>query len=221
MAIRWSTEEKARQIRTLIAGQHSTVTSEQVISWFKETNPTRKRRVELTAKDVEPLVRIINELHVRARNPAQDEGGDIEKLRRLQMTTHDVRKLQTALRELQSELPWLFDAYRREEGPDSPAVRCLSELKKAIERALPYIGERYVWPKLWHTWAEALAYPIERALKATGHNKPSRTKSGGPLVRILCHALEAIDGQRRDSDAVASALKRRRRKVKAGSSDLR
>jgi hypothetical protein len=63
-------------------------------------------------------------------------------------------------------------------------------------------------PALWLVWANALLDPIRTAWYASGRRGRLSLKPRGPVITILCRALEAIDGCKRDEAAVASALRR-------------
>jgi len=204
----WASKEEVRRIEALIARRRASVTikAEQVANWFVQLNRTSRKLVGVpSAKSVNSLVRILNALREQTlvsgpQNPRSDR------------TLEFLRSLQEAFADLRKGLPFFIELLRRNEITNSTMIDRLCELQAAIERSLPYIGEPMMWPQPWHTQASSLVEPIERALKSAGRKTVSRTKPDGPLITVLCHAMQAIDGIDRTPEAVASMLKRRRKR---------
>src|SRR5262249_20906259 len=122
-------------------------------------------------------------------------------------------KIQKTVRDLRKHLPWLVAEYERAE-PSSPAAKSIRVLVDALEQALPHIGappERGTRAP-WQTYAAALLGPIEHAWRATGCARLSWRTPEGPMIKVLCDALRAIDGEERGEAAIVQGLRRRRRK---------
>ncbi|MGC1408949.1 MAG: hypothetical protein WA864_08430 [Acetobacteraceae bacterium] len=117
------------------------------------------------------------------------------------------------MHELLGELPKLRDIYIRGGGPvmtgEVHAIDSLLATAGATAAGLsidvpPSRGPR---PALWLVWAEALLTPLRAAWRAAGRKRLS-LKADGPVIKVLCHALAAIDGREYSPEAVASALRR-------------
>jgi hypothetical protein len=203
----------------------TSISGADVIGWIREaaTNRQRQRRIALResdseAKRVAQLVTKLREYYWRDRS------------RESYTLLTRAREVQKAVQALRANLPPLLQSFERAgphlvyEGdknlPDrtkfayrpDPAFVALDQLFGAVNGAHSFIGDP---PKpgrpheRWRVWANALIDPVRIMLvKAFGKEQLS-LKPTGPLVRVLCCALAAIDGDEYDPQQVSSGLKRR------------
>jgi hypothetical protein len=186
--------------------------AQTVIRWYRDANMGAHWQGPHglpTEAAVLPIVRLIDALkdyHQRPGDAVCDAQGGKE------LAT--VRTVQRALHELLGELPKLRDIYLREAAPGSAEVQAMDALltqtrataaSLSLDHPPPPAGRR---SGLWLVWADALLEPILAAWRVAGRRGPLSLKADRPVIKILCPALEAIDGQTRDPEAVASALRR-------------
>jgi hypothetical protein len=176
---------------------------EDVERWFRSATseqPHRRRApIVPSDQDINRIARLINELQEYQTRPIDESSKvAIEKRRRLQRATDELKIA-------------LDDVLALVESPtDDPAILPLENLKKALCLAVPVIGPR---PKqghqleAWQAIARNLEGIVKSTLRSAGHQGGS-LKPDGPLIKIICMALEKIDGHGHDPEAVASWLKR-------------
>jgi hypothetical protein len=177
--------------------------------WFREATtgqPHRPRRAKLPLEpELTPIAQLIHEWDEGARAPDDP---------RRPVILEKVRRFQRSVAEMQTSLQEILDLALPGATPDDPAVGRLIDLWNAAQLAEPYIGPA---PKqgrqlaAWHVMARALAPLVSAALVSAGYQRPS-VKSDGPVVRVICRALNELEGIEHEPNAVASCLKRTRQK---------
>ena len=121
-----------------------------------------------------------------------------------------VHRCQRSIAEMRKSLSQILDLALPTAAPGDPAVRRLIDLWNAAILADPYIGPP---PKQGrqivasHVMARALAPLVSAALASAGHQRPS-LKPDGPAIKVICRALEHLNGIEHAPAAVASYLKR-------------
>jgi hypothetical protein len=202
------------------------VTTAQVVAWFDSGSRYPEPKAE--AGQVFRLVRLVNALAAQAKiKPDFAPPGEVSILDR-------ARLIQKALRDLQTELPWLIREYEREHastfiylksstlpaaGDVSLQTHALKQLCDALSethKAMPYLfepprqGEKLT---LWHIQMQALLPAIEEVWQSVGCKQLS-VKKDGPLVRVLGKALMAINSKAPGANAIASAVRDYRERSK-------
>jgi hypothetical protein len=126
-----------------------------------------------------------------------------------------VSRLQRSVAEMRTALEEILDLAQPEGASGDPAVGRLIDLWNTAQLAEPYIGPP---PKqgrqlaAWHVMASALAPLVSAALVSAGYQRPS-AKSDGPVVKVICRALHALERIERAPTAVASYLKRQQKRA--------
>jgi hypothetical protein len=178
--------------------------AQKVIGWYREANAggDGRRKGEPAERDVLPIVRLIDAFRrytERTPEPVSDEAETLGAVHR-------------ALHGLLADLPKLRDIYLREAAPCSAEVvdALLTQTRAtaaslSLDHRPPPAGRH---SGLWLVWANALLEPIRAAWGVAGRRGPLSLKADRPVIKILCPVLEAIDGQTRNPEAVASALRR-------------
>jgi hypothetical protein len=181
-----------------------------VEDWFREATsgqPHRPRRAKIPlGPEVTQIAQLISEWKTGARPPRhQGRAVGIEKGRRLQR----------AAAELQSALEEYLDLTRPRATPGDPAVGRLVDYWNAGKLAQPYIGQpRKQGPQMapWHVMARALLPLVRAALASAGYQRLS-LNFDAPVVKVICHAIQALEGIERLPTAVASCLKREQKRA--------
>jgi hypothetical protein len=178
--------------------------------WFKEATtgqPNRPRQAKIPCRpEITRIAQLLYEWDQQARSPDDPQRA---------VVFDKIRGLQRAAAELQTTLGEILDLALPDATPGDPAVERLIDFWNAAQLAEPYIG---LPPKqgrqvaVWHVMARALAPLVSAALVSAGHQRPS-VKSNGPVVKVICRALHALEGIERSPTAVASYLKRRQKRA--------
>jgi hypothetical protein len=198
----------------ITADEPALVTADEVAGWFADAS--RKHVPTVGLHNLEVLVARVNAMRGLRHRARRDELLPWDEARVIQ--------IQTALRDLHANLPWLLErngwsAPNEPELPEADLLRRLADLLELAKLDELFAAGPYLFrppargrPRAqWHADADALVEPIEQAWKSAGRRKLSR-KADGPLVRVLCRALAAIDGEEHTPAAVASALQRQRQR---------
>lgn len=180
-----------------------------VEDWFREATggqPHRPRQPKIPPSyEVAVIARLIFELKTEAR------------------PTHDPRRdaaiaighqLQRSVAETQAGLAELLHLALPGATPGDPAVGRLLDLWNAAKLAEPYIGPPHKQgPQtlVWHVMARVLA-PLVTAAFVSAGLKHLSVKADGPVVRVICKALYELEGIEYEPAAVASCLRRARKK---------
>jgi hypothetical protein len=123
-------------------------------------------------------------------------------------------RLQRAVADMKMKLREFLDLALPSATPGDPAVERLVDLLNAAQLAEPYVGQPHKQgPQMeaWHVMARALAPLVSAGLVSAGYQGPS-LKSDGPVVKVICRALHALEGVERSRAAVASCLKRQQKR---------
>jgi hypothetical protein len=184
------------------------ISSAEVKGWFSVHGK------KLAGGDVELIVKLVNAQRVWARRPRdrvkenRDEV-DIQKAREILAT---LRNLQSLLRHLRSDLPWLRDTHSKTE-PEAEVTLCLSLLVDAVSdlrTVAPHLFEPPAQGRPSATWrivAHQLKGPVEKALRKAGLKDVS-CGDNSPLVTVTRLALEAIGEPPVDKSTVARELRK-------------
>jgi hypothetical protein len=185
----------------------------EVEQWFSEatsSQPHRPRRPTIPAESkIARIACLVNEWRAL---PPQEDGSPSA------VAVPAGHRLQVTARDLESELQQVLALAVPTAMPNDPAVTRLVDLWNALRLAAPYIGpppKQGPQMEPWQVMARALEGPVRSALESAGRKKVS-TKEDGPLVKIICSALGALDDKDHNAAAVASCLKRRRHRLKKG-----
>ncbi len=220
--------EAAKVLRRIVEAntgpqsQVSATTPDQVLRWIIEANTGRERsrKTRLTAADIE-VQRIANLINEQHELYWQDPTGEEAAWEVLHQKIRDVR---TAVRALTLALPPVLKAFEGRgvyelvrEGDSFARQRnrtwvALTRLLEAAHAASGAIGEPPTGrpAELWTVWTYHLMPLIHDALMKAGRSRVSLNKPEGPLVKVVCRALRAIDGKEHSPEKVASGLRRRR-----------
>ena len=160
--------------------------------WFEEATtgqPYRPRQAKIPCRPkIAPIAQLLYEWDEQVRSPYDPQRA---------VVFDKVHRLQRAAAELQPALGEILDLALPDATPGDPAVGRLIDLWKAAQLAEPYIGPP---PKqgpqvaVWQVMARALAPLVSDALVSAGHKRPS-VKPDGPVVKVICRALCALDGR--------------------------
>jgi hypothetical protein len=178
--------------------------------WFGEATagqPHRPRRAKIPRRpELTPIAQLIH---------GWDEGARAPDDPRRPVILEKVRRFHRSVAEMQTSLQEILDLALPGATPGDPAVGRLIDLWNAAQLAEPYIGPP---PKqgrqlaAWHVMARALAPLVTAALVSAGYQRPS-AKSDGPVVKVICRALHALEGIEPAPTAVASCLKRQQKRA--------
>ena len=192
-------------------------TADDVVAWFGAD------ALSTANANVKSLVLWINTLrHRQQQLMVEDEEA---KRRVVRDAYRKTRLIQVSLRNLRAHLPWLLEqnGWLVREEPELPEAARLRRLNDDLVAL--FAGDAAVSPLChdmrgaylftppsrgrprpgWQLHADALIGPIERTWKLAGRDKLSY-KAGGPVVRVMCRALAAIDGEEHKPATVASGL---------------
>jgi hypothetical protein len=183
-----------------------------IIGWYREANAggDGQGKDEPAERDVLPIVRLIDAFRRYAQRTPEPVGDEAETLGAVHRALHG----------LLADLPKLRDIYLREAAPGSAEVQAMDALLTQTRATVASLSLDHPPPPagrpsgLWLVWANALLEPIRAAWGVAGRRGPLSLKADRPVIKILCPALEAIDGQTRNPEAVASALRRQAARAK-------
>jgi hypothetical protein len=205
---------------------------DQVAGWFRDSIPAQRRMPAVA--EIEKLAQLIDvwAWMARARQPRSPQLDiDLEKDSALRHAAAALAKALPPVLDPMLRIKIRTDVNNNDDKrfhtdvqierptrlPDDPAVTRLVALRNALLLALPYIGppSKQGPPKpIWHHWVAALEEPVRNALLSAGYRRAS-PRDGGPLVKVICRALLAIEGDH-PSTAVEAVLKRRSGRVMWG-----
>jgi hypothetical protein len=171
--------------------------AETVIDWFRDANSERYRKYVPKAADVSPIVRLVNEYRLmNNRTPSKAEQNTVKQhlslFRKLGGSLRAVMRVGLPLCEILSKAP-----------EDKKALRLILHDIEVAPTYFRHPSGRRAPP--WRIRAVYLVPHIRRAWIATGRRRPG-FKFNGPLVKVLCQALEFIDGRHLNPETVQSAL---------------
>jgi hypothetical protein len=190
----------------------------QIIDWYVEssTNVQRQRKglQPPTEAHVLPLARLILQFRdTWERQGIADPEGESE-LPLLGKVYHHAHGLLAHLPELRDTFA-RGDCEARLIDAHLPALDAyLAQLRSfaaGLHLDLPPDGSRGRHTALVNQWAHVLLPSVKAVWRACGWKRAlSEVTPDGPVNRIMCRALEAIDGQEHATEQVASALDRQR-----------
>jgi hypothetical protein len=178
---------------------------DEVVRWFREAMPERCRTRRVPITEISRICRLIDEWQKLRWRPTDEDD-------RLGRDLQLARDLQFAAAKLERTLRPVLNRLSKAPVSNDPSVMRKIDLWNALQLARAYIGEppKQGSREFWHLWAAGLKPHVLSVLKRVG--SPFSTNEGSPLVKVICSALAAIDGQERSGATVVQALKRRRRR---------
>jgi hypothetical protein len=195
------------------ADEERTPGFDEVSGWFRAATtaqPHRPRSPKVPdTGPVDRIARLVHEWRELIQRPS-DPLSDAES----EIAFDKAHNLQRAVDNLEKTLRPVLDLLVPGMMPGDPAVARLIDMWNALVLAKPYIGTPPTQgppAPTWHTWARALETPVRQALASIGHGRAS-IKASGPLVKVICQALAAIDDDEHKPEAVETVLKRRRQR---------
>lgn len=203
------------------------ITVQEVQGWFRIG--TRKTCIPNEA-DLRRLTHLVNkyrqfkferdERDRRQANPNPEvRRPDLDSVKNVRMLS-DVQKNIAALQETLPKLLALYGTPKlppAELGPLKSLYNSVTEAAKLIgtprKRGAPAgapqrrKADKRVPNAVWPAYIGPLSERIMAAWKVAGRPVVSHKKADGPLVRVLCLALDAIEGESFDADRIADHLK--------------